>query len=471
MAQLEAAATAIRVLRLMLEAGNMERAMWEMRFAAYETRSVDTLRQSGRRLRDITRRLALLREHERQQLDLSPGQVQLQESRRNNLAPDSDLLPLADELLAALRESDQMRLRLARTFEGLQRLTQRWEEGLHAAEARLPLMGRLQNLFSDGRSFLQKFWSFAVFTAEDTITVDGQRITGKRTGGKLVLAVFILVVGDWITGLISRVTEPIIGRRLKIEINQANLIRRWFRAAMVASLVVFSLVSVKIPLTVFAFAGGALAIGLGFGMQTILKNLVSGLIILFERPFRVGEALDVGGQQGTMTRVGLRASVLQLWHGTELLIPNSTLLENNLTNWAYSNNRVRFTVEVGVACDSDPRPVMQALSGVADRQGLVEQVPKPQVLFTEFGDSTLHFELRFWLDVSQANAAPVASDLRLMIAGALAAQGIGIAFPQRDLHLHAARPIPVEVGAAATRAKNVTEPNPPEAGNKPGAIP
>jgi small-conductance mechanosensitive channel len=155
-------------------------------------------------------------------------------------------------------------------------------------------------LVSDAGSFLHKFWSFEVFTAEDTITVDGQKITGRRsvTIGKLVMAVFILVAGYWITGLISRVIEPIIVQRLKIEVNQANLIRRWLRAAMVLCLVLFSLVSVKIPLTVFAFAGGALAIGLGFGMQTILKNLVSGLIILFERPFRVGDVLDVGGQQG-----------------------------------------------------------------------------------------------------------------------------------------------------------------------------
>ena len=185
----------------------------------------------------------------------------------------------------------------------------------------------MQNLFSDARSFLQKLWTFEVFTAEDTITVDGQKITGKRsvTIGKIVMAVLILVVGYWITGLVSRVVEPIIVKRLKIEPNQANLIRRWLRAFLVVCLVMFSLVSVKIPLTVFAFAGGALAIGLGFGMQTMLKNFVSGIIILFERPFRVGDVLDVGGQRGTVTSIGLRASVLQLWDGTETLIPNSTL--------------------------------------------------------------------------------------------------------------------------------------------------
>ena len=221
--------------------------------------------------------------------------------------------------------------------------------------------------------------------------MDGQKITGKRsvTIGKIVMAVLILVAGIWITGLLTRLVEPIIVRRLKIEANQAGLIRRWLRALLVACLVLFSLVSVKIPLTVFAFAGGALAIGLGFGMQTILKNFVSGLILLFERPFRVGDVLDVGGQKGTVTSIGLRASVLQLWDGTETLIPNSSLLENNVTNWTYSNRKVRFTVTVGVAYGSEPRRVIQLLSEVAERHGLVEKEPKPQVLFTEFGDSTL----------------------------------------------------------------------------------
>ena len=394
LAQLESADTAIRILRVFLEGRNLERTMWEKRFADYDMPGAETLRESGRLLSDVTRRLDLWQGRERQELDVSSGQVQLQEARLDNLPPDSALLPLARERLAALRESDELRLRLHRAIEGMLRLTQRWQEELAAAEGRLPFMGRVQNLFSDAGSFVRKLWSFEVFTAEDTISVDGQKITGRRgvTIGKLVMVVFILLAGYWITGLVSRIMEPVIVRRFKIEPNQARLIRRWLRTAMVVCVLVFGLVLVKIPLTAFAFAGGALAIGLGFGMQTMLKNLVCGFIILFERPFRAGDVLDVGGQQGTMTNVGLRASVLQLWDGTETLIPNSVLLESNLTNWTYSNNYVRFTVNVGVAHGSDPRRVIQTLGEVAERHGLVEKAPKPQVLFTQFGDSTLTFE-------------------------------------------------------------------------------
>src|SRR6185436_16824128 len=261
----------------------------------------------------------------------------------------------------------------------------------------LPLTSRLRNAVSDTGSFFSRLWNLELFVAQDTITVDGQQITGKRsvTLGKVISAILILVVGYWVTGLLSRVMEPIFIRRFKIDANQADLIRRWFRVVLVIALALFSLVSVKIPLTVFAFAGGALAIALGFGMQTLLKNFVSGIIILFERPFRVGDVLDVAGQRGTISGIGIRSSVLRQWDGTETLIPNSALLENSVTNWTYSNRKVRFTVAVGVAYGSDTRRVVQLLTEIAERHGLVEKEPAPQILFVNFGDSALNFELRF----------------------------------------------------------------------------
>lgn len=467
-AQLEAAETAVYVLRLMLEGISVERTMWDLRFAAHGSRSVETLRESQRRLEVFTRRLDLWRDYARQQSEVCSSQLRLQEARLSSLVPGSELLPLARERLAALRDRDQWMLRFVRGVERAERLTRRWAEGLRSSEGKLPFAGRVQNVFSDARFFLVRLWDFELFTAEDTITVDGQKISGKRsvTIGKVVMALVILVAGIWIIGRITRIFEPIIVKRLKIESYQAGLIRRWLWALMVTCLVVFSLVSVKIPLTVFAFAGGALAIGLGFGTQTLLKNFVSGLILLFERPFRVGDVLEVAGQKGTITSIGLRASILQLWDGTETLIPNSALLENNVTNWTYSNRRVRFAVSVGVAYGSEPRRVIQLLNEVVGRHGLVEKEPQPQVLFTEFGDSTLNFELRYWVDFSRASPPQVASDLRLMIAGAFAEHGIVIAFPQRDVHLDATVPLRVQVLPAEVGQPGAA--TPPAKANLPG---
>lgn len=472
--QLETANTATPILRMMLEGSSIERAMWEYRFAAYDSRSVKTLHESARRLAVFTRRLELWRDYARQQLDISSSQIQLQETRLKNVLPDSDLLPLGRERLDALRERDQVLLRFVRCIEGLDRLTERWTESLRSAEGKLPFGSRVHNLFSSAGSFLQRLWNFELFTAEDTITVDGQEITGQRrvTVGKIVMAVFILVGGIWITGLVTRIGERIVVKRCKLEPNQAGLIGRWLRAALILGVVMFSLVSVKIPLTVFAFAGGALAIGLGFGMQTILKNFVSGLILLFERPFRVGDVLDVDGQKGTITNIGLRASVLQLWDGTETLIPNSSLLENKVTNWTYSNRKVRFAVSVGVAYGTDARQVIQLLNEAAERHGLVEKEPKPQILFTEFGDSTLNFELRFWVDITRASSPQVASDLRLMIVGAFAEHGIVIAFPQRDLHLDTTRPLQVQLLPGADGGAEIAPvPDKTDDGDKPKKIP
>jgi small-conductance mechanosensitive channel len=319
---------------------------------------------------------------------------------------------------------------------------------------------------------LARLWNFELFVAQDTITVDGQPITGKRsvTLGKIVLAILILVLGYWLTGLVSRLVEPIVIRRFEIDPNQADLIRRWFRVVLVLSLAAISLISVKIPLTVFAFAGGALAIGLGFGMQTLLKNFVSGIIILFERPFRVGDVLDIAGQRGSVVAIGIRSSVLRQFDNTEALIPNSTLLENSVTNWTYSDRKVRFTVSVGVAYGSDTRRVVQLLTEVAERHGLIERVPTPQILFVNFGDNALVFELRFWVNVIAANAAQVASDLRQMIAGTFAEHGIVIAFPQRDIHFDLGHPLQVQVmPVVASPAQGNGGPQPTEVGKAPEA--
>jgi small-conductance mechanosensitive channel len=297
-------------------------------------------------------------------------------------------------------------------------------------------------------------WNFELFVVEDTITVDGQSIKGRRgvTVGKIMLVVLILVIGYWLSGLVAWALQRFTACRLGIDRNQTRLIRRWAHIALMTCVVVFSLILVKIPLTVFAFAGGALAIGVGFGTQNLIKNFISGVIILFERPFRVGDVLDIDGRRGTVTGIGIRSSIVQFWDGTETLIPNSLLLENNLTNWTYSNRNVRFTVTVGVAYGSDTSRVARLLVEAVQHHGLVQKEPPPQVFFTDFGDSNLNFEIRFWVDVMKHNAAQVSSDLRHMIAKSFAEHGIAMAFPQRDVHVDATQPLRVQIERAAPPA-------------------
>jgi small-conductance mechanosensitive channel len=215
-------------------------------------------------------------------------------------------------------------------------------------------------------------------------------------------------------------------------------------------LFVLALDLVKIPLTVFAFLGGALAIGFGFGAQVLIKNFISGVMLLIERPIKVGDIVQIGDIVGAVTNISIRSSTIRTTDGIETLIPNSVFVESNVTNWTYSSPRVRRSVKVGVAYGSDTRKVGDTLLAVAERHGQVLKDPAPRVIFEDFGADGLAFSLEFWIDYAKgADSRLIASDLRFMIEKALAEAGIGIPFPQRDLHVDASAPLRVEVVSRA----------------------
>lgn len=292
------------------------------------------------------------------------------------------------------------------------------------------------------------FWNFELIAVEDTLEVDGKQVVGTRsvTIGKVVLALLLIVVGYALALFAARLLARMVVRYFGWQKAHADILRSWVLAIELMLLVVIVMFWVKIPLTVFAFLGGAVAIGLGFGMQTMMKNLISGLMVLGERPFRIGDLVEVGGIRGNVTNVGLRASTITDANGIETIIPNSTFIEQNLTNWTYTSGRVRFNVKVGVAYGSPVRVVTQLLEEIAGRHGKVLKNPPPEVLFEDFGNDALAFSLYYWLDVrSGTPARQVASDLRAMIEAGFSAQGIAIPYPQRDVHLDATNPVPVRV--------------------------
>ena len=172
--------------------------------------------------------------------------------------------------------------------------------------------------------------------------------------------------------------------------------------------------------------------------------------------------LEIENRKGLVTSIGIRSSVLQLSDGTEMLFPNSTLIENKLTNWTYSNQKVRFSIMIGVAYGTDTRQVGRLLTEEALRHGLVEKEPPPRSLFQDFGADALAFELRYWVDVQQHDDAQIASDLRHMIAGSLAEHGIAIAFPQRDVHLDTTSQLRVQILPAPTKEAGPRSELPPQ---------
>ncbi len=294
---------------------------------------------------------------------------------------------------------------------------------------------------------LVSLWNAELYLAKDTSFIDGQQVTTFRavTLGKVVRLIIILVVGWFLLRMVSRWLAALVTRGERILPATARLIARWFFIAGFAVLLVYGMNVVHIPFTAFAFLGGALAIGVGFGAQTLLKNFISGLILIFERPIKVGDQVEVDGITGRIRSIGMRASVIQHYDGIDTLIPNSLLLENKLTNWTFSDNMLRQTVSVGVAYGSPVREVAKLLASIAREHGLVRDNPAPEVRLDDFGDNSLNFTLLFWFDAKKTSRATLASDLRFMIEKAFGDAGFIIAFPQQDIHFDNSSPLRVEL--------------------------
>ena len=181
-------------------------------------------------------------------------------------------------------------------------------------------------------------------------------------------------------------------------------------------------------------------------MQNLLKNFISGIIILIERPLRVGDVVDVGGTVGVVTSIGVRSSLIRNANGIEVFIPNSTFLENDVINWTHSNREARFNVKVGVAYGCSTDKVTEILLKIACEHGQVLKSPAPQVLLEDFGDNALIFQLNYWIDVLPGtDTRQIASDIRRMIEKKLGEAGIAISFPQRDIHIDSLKPLKIEL--------------------------
>lgn len=370
------------------------------------------------------------------------------ESRAALITSDDPQFPLINEQRAARSEMLAALQRSSQSVESQRKLMRRWIADHTAKTDNAGLMEQVSRFFGNSWDLLKRLWNFEVMTFENSVEVDGQTITGKLpvTLGMLVRAVLFFVIGYWLASRIANQVQRTIVSRGHIAEAQARTLRTWTMIVVGVGLVLGTLSFLKIPLTVFAFFGGALAIGIGFGTQTLIKNFISGIIVLAERKIRVGDILDVDGIVGTVTEVNTRSSIIRSPDDIETMIPNSMFLEDRVTNWTLSSARMRRSVRVGVAYGTDPKTVMDILTESASRHGRICKDPAPFAVFEDFGDNALIFTLYFWLDMSSGvNSMVIASDLRLMIDKQFTEEGIGIPFPQRDIQLTTVRPIPVEI--------------------------
>ena len=255
-----------------------------------------------------------------------------------------------------------------------------------------------------------------------------------------------ITLWDLVQALVTIVITVLAARNLPgfLEIfvlNRTNL-DRGLRYALVTVLgylivavgIVIAFGQLGLEWSQFAIIGGALALGIGFGLQEIIANFVSGLIILFERPIRVGDYVTVGDQSGTVSNIKIRATTLTDLDNKEILIPNKEFITGRVTNWTLTNSVIRVIIPVGIAYGSDTQSAQKIMLEVLQKESKILQSPGPQVIFVNFGDSSLDFELRVFIRTFE-DRFPVINAVHTSINRALEEAGISIPFPQRDLHL------------------------------------
>lgn len=193
--------------------------------------------------------------------------------------------------------------------------------------------------------------------------------------------------------------------------------------------------SAGINLNSLVFLGGAIGVGVGFGLQTIANNFISGLILLVERPIKLGDRVEVGGTNGDVVRIAARSTWVRTNDNVVIIIPNSEFVSNRITNWTANDRQVRFSMPIGVSYGSNPEEVREVLMRAAHAHPDVLREPAPEVRFVGFGDSSLDFELRVWTIRQVQTPKRLISDLYFSVFRAFAEHGIEIPFPQRDVHL------------------------------------
>jgi len=268
----------------------------------------------------------------------------------------------------------------------------------------------------------------------------GVTLGGTRVTVGLVLAAAACLYGAF---MISRLLQFFLMRdvfsRRRVDPGIGMSITRLLHYAVILVGMLLALATLGFELTNLTIIVSALSVGIGFGLQTIVNNFVCGLILLFERPVKVGDIIQLGDQWATIRDIGLRATTIQTFDRSDIVVPNSDLITNQVTNWTLADRNMRLILPVGVAYGSDVPLVLQTLQESTSENPRILKDPAPLIFFMGFGDSSLDFQVRVWIDdIDYMNV--VRSELNQAIDRKFRERGIEIPFPQRDLHLRSVKP-------------------------------
>jgi small-conductance mechanosensitive channel len=253
------------------------------------------------------------------------------------------------------------------------------------------------------------------------------------TLGGTVLFCVSIYLSFWLAKTVRGVLAEDVLPRMTLPRGVANSASTMTYYLLLMLGLVVALAAAGFEVSQLAIVLGALSLGIGLGLQAVINNFVSGLILMFERPIQPGDTVELAGTVGTVRDIGMRSTTFTTFEGADVVVPNGMLLSEKLINWTLSSNTRRVDIPVGVAYGSDPAQVLGLLAAVADRTENVSRQPAPSVLFVGFGASSLDFSVRAWVHFN--DYVSVRSNLGLGIHAALKEAGIEIPFPQQDLHL------------------------------------
>ncbi len=368
--------------------------------------------------------------------------VRLQESYQNSLQPQiasvekqlsdqgysKDLRHELGNRLNALRKAEKGGLEYLAMLQATLQLDQRFLDEIANRHQYIGLWTKLVDVTSKVRNI----WNMELWV------IDEHGVTVK----KLVMAMILLIIG---LIFIKRIIALWIRRllvRTHMKETTAAAVEKIINYFTVFLIVLFALRVVNIPLTLFTFLGGAVAIGVGFGAQNLINNFISGFIIMAEQPIKIGDLIEIEGNFAMVEEIGARCTRIRTGGNVQILVPNSSFLEKNIVNWTLSDKEVRAQITIGVIYGSPVREAERILLQVADEHKQVRKVPKPFVLFNDFGDNALIFDLYFWISMNRImDRRIIESDIRFRIDELFREAGIVIAFPQRDIHIDANKPL------------------------------
>jgi small-conductance mechanosensitive channel len=282
------------------------------------------------------------------------------------------------------------------------------------------------------------FHSIQVFFDTRLFTIG----TTDVTLSAIFVFLFILLIIVVFSRLFARKLVDRILIRLQIEEGTRYTFKRVIELVFILIGAIIAFQSIGINLSGLAVIFGLLSVGIGFGLQNITSNFVAGLILLFERPIKVGDRVTVGGIEGDVIDINIRSTTIRSLNNIDIIVPNSEFVSSQVVNWSHRDRKIRLDIEVGVSYNSDLDTVLRSLKEVALENPEILQNPEPDVHLREFGDSSWNMKLRVWIDNPKRHLV-VRSDINCAIVRKFRENGVEIPFPQRDLHLRSPLPTPL----------------------------